>query len=156
MIFRTKRLFVIYCAIATVVLFGLSCVPSEIDTTDRNKVAVSKADNAECLVCHMDFKNELIAIRHEEGGVGCTYCHGPSLAHGDDESNIVKPDVLFGREEISDYCKKCHEVHIKNAKYNAFVKKWHGERRPNGRFVADDSPCTDCHGMHSVLRVDQM
>jgi uncharacterized protein with PIN domain len=92
----------------------------------------------------------------EKEGIGCTYCHGQSLAHGDDESNIIKPDVLFGRAEIRDYCKKCHQVHRKGSKYDAFVKEWHGERRPSGRIVADDSACTDCHGKHSVLRVDQM
>ena len=156
MINKTKVLSVIYCAIVTGVIFCLACVPSEIDTTEKNKVVVSKADNAECLVCHMDFENEFISSRHEEEGVGCTYCHGESLAHGDDESNIIKPDVLFGRAEIRGYCKECHPVHRKSSKYNAFVKKWHGERRPNGRIVADDSACTDCHGNHAVLRPDQM
>ncbi len=105
MIYKTKVLSVIYCAIVTGVIFCLGCVPSEIDKSEQNKVVVSKADNSECLVCHMDFKSELISSRHEEEGVGCTYCHGESLAHGDDESNIIKPDVLFGRAEIRGYCK---------------------------------------------------
>ena len=39
--------------------------------------------------------------------------------------------------------------------YAAFVKKWHSRRRPNGRFVMDDSACTDCHGMHSIIPPDK-
>ncbi|MHC4637371.1 MAG: cytochrome c3 family protein [Planctomycetota bacterium] len=156
MFFKTKGLYVIYYVILTGVLMSLSCVPSKIDKTDKDKVVPSKADNAECLICHLDFKSELISSRHEKEGVGCTYCHGQSLAHGDDESNIIKPDLLFGRAEIRDYCKQCHPVHRKTSNYNDFVKKWYGKRRPNGRIVTDDSACTDCHGNHAVLRVDQM
>jgi hypothetical protein len=49
----------------------------------------------------MDFKAEVISARHEKAGVGCTDCHGSSLAHGDDELNITPPDRLFGRAEGS-------------------------------------------------------
>jgi hypothetical protein len=82
-------------------------------------------------------------------------CHGPSLAHGDDELNVTKPDRLFGRAEIDVFCATCHETHTKSQAYDEFLEKWHSNRRPNGRMILDDSVCTDCHGNHAVLRIDQ-
>ena len=117
--------------------------------------ASSAADNSECLICHMDFKAELISARHERERIRCTDCHGPSLAHGDDEMNITPPDKLFGRAEVVPFCKTCHRSHKKGKAYDDFVKKWHSRRRPNGRMILDDSVCTDCHGNHAVLRPDQ-
>jgi len=79
----------------------------------------------------------------------------PSLAHGDDELNIIPPDKLFGRAEIVPFCKSCHATHVTGGVYEAFVKKWHSKRRPNGRMILDNSVCTDCHGNHAILRADQ-
>ena len=114
------------------------------------------ASNEECLVCHMDFKKEEIAVEHAKAGVGCFTCHGPSAAHGNDEANIVTPDVTFGRAEITAFCKTCHETHETGPKYKAFLKTWSDKRRPNGRIVSAESVCTDCHGNHAVLRPDQL
>lgn len=114
------------------------------------------ADNAECLVCHMDFKKEYITVEHAKVGVGCFTCHGPSAAHGDDEANIITPDVTFGRAEITPFCETCHRTHKRGETFDAFVAKWTGKRRPNGRWVSADSVCTDCHGNHAVLRPDQL
>jgi len=119
------------------------------------KVAAKPVNNADCLTCHMDFKAELIAVRHAKAGIGCTSCHGDSLAHGDDEFNITPPDVMFGRAEIKHLCQTCHKTHRTGAAYAAFVKKWHSKRRPNGRMILDDSVCTDCHGKHAVLTPDK-
>lgn len=121
----------------------------------KSDVVTTQADNSECLICHMDFKNELLSARHEKAGIGCTSCHGPSLAHGDDELNITPPDKLYGRAEIVPFCKACHRPHVEGRVYDEFVKKWHSRRRPNGRMILDDSVCTDCHGKHAILRVDQ-
>ena len=114
------------------------------------------ASNEECLVCHMDFKKEEIAVEHAKAGVGCFTCHGPSAAHGNDEANIVTPDVTFGRAEITAFCKTCHETHETGPKYKAFLKTWSDKRRPSGRIVSAESVCTDCHGNHAVLRPDQL
>lgn len=122
---------------------------------NNNGVALDAADNSECLICHMDFGAEEISAKHEKAGVGCTNCHGDSLAHGDDELNITPPDRLFGRAEIVPFCKGCHPAHVKGAVYEDFVKQWHSRRRPNGRMILDDSVCTDCHGNHAILRPDQ-
>ncbi|MBL7134570.1 MAG: cytochrome c3 family protein [Phycisphaerae bacterium] len=114
-----------------------------------------KTDNSHCLVCHLDFKAEKISAEHEKEGVGCNSCHGESLAHGDDEFNITTPDVTYGREEIGPLCRKCHKTHEKGRKYQAFLKKWEDERRPNGRMISAASVCTDCHGNHAVLTPDK-
>jgi hypothetical protein len=115
-----------------------------------------KADNAECFVCHADFREELISREHADHGIGCYTCHGPSRAHGGDEANIMPPDVVFGRAEIGRFCRSCHASHPTGKEYGAFVAEWTGKRRKNGRLVSADSVCTDCHGNHAVLRPDQL
>lgn len=146
------RLLVLHL-LAAIILAAGGCLQRK--TPKTQPTAAKPVDNSECLICHMDFKAEPISVKHERAGVGCTTCHGPSLAHGDDEMNITPPDMLFGRAEIAPYCKTCHRSHKKGKVYDTFVKKWHSKRRPNGRMILDDSVCTDCHGNHAVLRPDQ-
>jgi hypothetical protein len=143
-------------------LFG--CQPAESAKTESASQAAGvhkpvppprTGENSECLICHMDFNNEELSVKHEQVGIGCINCHGDSLAHGDDELNITPPDRLYGRAEIVPFCKGCHETHVTGKVYDDFVKKWHSKRRPNGRMVLDDSVCTDCHGNHAILRADQ-
>jgi len=114
-------------------------------------------DNSECLVCHSDFSEEELSLNHEEAGVGCTGCHGPSEDHGGDESNVMFPDFLFGRSEIVPLCTACHkqDEHPKGEVYKLFLKKWSGQYRPNGRMIGSDSICTDCHGNHAILAPHQ-
>ena len=155
---RTLRIVVLFVAGAG--LTALCVIPGCADgppdpAAGGAKVAAKPANNADCLTCHMDFKAELITVRHAKAGVGCTGCHGESLAHGDDEFNITPPDVLFGRAEVKPFCRTCHKTHKTGEVYTAFVKKWHSNRRPNGRMILDDSTCTDCHGNHAILSPDK-
>lgn len=110
-----------------------------------------QADNAACLDCHRDFAEELIAAKHLENGFGCTACHGPSVAHGEDEANATAPDILFGRTQIGPLCKRCHPEHTTGPEYDKFVNEWRGRRRPNGVLLLDDATCTDCHGLHVII-----
>ena len=145
-----------HCVVMGVAIAVLGCLPREGSRADGGSgVAAKAADNSECLICHMDFKTEVLSAEHEKAGIDCTGCHGPSLAHGDDELNIIPPDKLFGRAEIVPFCKSCHATHVTGGVYEAFVKKWHSKRRPNGRMILDNSVCTDCHGNHAILRADQ-
>ena len=114
-----------------------------------------QADNASCLICHVDFSKEPIAVRHLEEGFGCTACHGESTTHERDELKVAKPDVLFGRAAVTPFCKTCHPTHTTGTEYEAFVTKWRGRRRPNGRMILADAVCTDCHGLHATLRPEQ-
>ena len=107
-----------------------------------------QADNTLCLDCHTNFATEEISAKHFKKGFGCVACHGDSVAHGDDEGNVTKPDVLFGRTEIAPFCKMCHPTHVANEDYDKFVRKWRGRRRPSGVMLLDDATCMDCHGLH--------
>jgi hypothetical protein len=108
-------------------------------------------DNEPCLVCHLDFKRETITASHQKAGMTCASCHGDSEAHRADEMNIIRPDVLWGRAEIVPFCRQCHKGHKDPAKLEAFHKEWDGKRRPNGRWVMEESVCTDCHGVHAIV-----
>ncbi|HUW18800.1 MAG TPA: cytochrome c3 family protein [Sedimentisphaerales bacterium] len=159
-----KRLFSYLVASVMLVVFG--CQPQETAKTAGGSqaggarqtptaAAAHTGENSECLICHMDFKNEELSVKHDQVGIGCINCHGDSLAHGDDELNITPPDKLYGRAEIVPFCKGCHSTHVEGKVYDDFLKAWHSKRRPNGRMILDDSVCTDCHGSHAVLRPDQ-
>lgn len=109
-------------------------------------------DNRLCLDCHTNFATEEISAKHFKKGFGCAACHGDSIAHGEDEANVIKPDVVFGRTEITPFCKMCHPTHITSEEYDKFVKKWRGQYRPTGVMLLDDATCMDCHGLH--VRMD--
>jgi len=119
---------------------------------------VIPADNSACSVCHQDFSEETLAAKHREAGVACTDCHGASTDHASDELNIMLPDVMFGRKEIEPFCSPCHQAqdHPRGEAYESFLDEWLGKYRPNGRVVRHNSICTDCHGNHAVLSVDQL
>jgi hypothetical protein len=152
------------CVAVSAILVAFGCQPTDGVNTDaggqasgvpKSSAAQRTGENAECLICHMDFKDEELSVKHDEVGIGCISCHGHSLAHGDDELNIAPPDKLYGRVEIVPFCKGCHPTHVEGKAYDDFLEKWHSRRRPNGRMILDDSVCTDCHGNHAVLRPDQ-
>jgi len=127
------------------------------DSPTPNVIPPAKpADNSPCMVCHMDFAEEAISAKHAEAGYGCAFCHGESAAHGGDELNVTPPDVLLGRSEIDLFCKTCHPTHETGADCDAFLEKWRGKRRPNGRMIIPESVCTDCHGNHAILTPDQL
>lgn len=152
------------CVVVVLLLVVWGCESSErTESVEASEtVSVAKpvvgggpADNAQCLVCHADFRAEFISARHEKAGLACTGCHGDSVAHGGDEFNVTTPDRLFGRAEIVGLCRNCHPSHKTGKVYGDFLKKWDGRRRVNGRMVLDDSVCTDCHGNHAILLPDQ-
>lgn len=111
-------------------------------------------DNSSCMVCHIDFENERITAKHLKAGLTCAGCHGDSEVHRADEMNIIRPDVLWGRAEIDGFCKQCHKTHPTGKVYDDFFAEWESKRRPNGRWVLEDSVCTDCHGKHAIVLGD--
>ncbi len=105
-----------------------------------------KADNTACFVCHANFKEEPLAVRHAEANVGCMKCHGKSLEHRDDEDNITPPDKMYALDKIESNCKKCHDDHdVPAAKV---IARWQ-KRCPDKNDPATIA-CTDCHGMHRL------
>jgi hypothetical protein len=69
-----------------------------------------------------------------------------------DEMLMTKPDRLFGRAEVEDMCRGCHQPHKKPEAVEAFLSQWAGRTRPNGRAVTAESVCTDCHGTHNIVK----
>lgn len=112
-------------------------------TTARKKPA---ADNAACLVCHANFKNEELASSHASHGVACTKCHGPSIAHRNDEANVIPPDVMFAPETIDSSCARCHDGH--DVEPRAVISKFL-EKNP-GTTDVESLVCTKCHGEHHL------
>lgn len=111
-----------------------------------------QADNSLCMVCHIDFQEEELTVKHLAKGITCAACHGACVAHMHDEMLNTKPDILYGRAEIDGFCRPCHLTHKDPDKVQAFRDEWAGQHRPSGRYIAEDSPCTDCHGMHVIIK----
>ncbi len=127
--------------------------------------AAKENANMICFVCHVDLQKEKITTVHLEIGLTCQKCHGATTEHMHDETLMTKPDVLWGRAEVNEMCSRpsCHapgqgrdfytfEDHANPAAVEAFLQDWVGKRRPNGRTIASDSVCTDCHGTHNIDR----
>lgn len=110
----------------------------------------SNAANSACLVCHMYFGSEMIVTKHEKKNILCVTCHGASEPHRADETLRTKPDILWGRAQVAELCRQCHNPHKNPDKVEAFRKEWSGKARPNGRFIGENSICTDCHGEHTI------
>jgi hypothetical protein len=125
--------------------------------------AEKPSGNSKCYVCHPSMKTEELTTSHLAMGVTCDACHGESVEHMHDEMLMTKPDLLFGRSEVRAMCSRCHEPggerefyerqdHKDPAAVEAFLEKWTGRMRPNGRAVNIDSVCTDCHGTHNITK----
>ncbi len=116
------------------------------------KMAKARAKNKQCYVCHPALKTEEINTVHLEEGYACTKCHGASNDHMDDEMQMTTPDLLYGRCEVDAMCGECHEDSHEDVEPEvaAFLEKWRGRPRENGRAVTENSICTDCHGTHNL------
>jgi Cytochrome c552 len=105
--------------------------------------------NAACLVCHLTFVKEDVVRTHQKEGIGCIKCHGPSVAHANDEHiGATKPDITYPRAKVDAACAKCHKEHDVSP------------RDVIARFLERKLPrkpapiCTDCHGTHRIARAD--
>jgi hypothetical protein len=104
------------------------------------------ADNTACLVCHANFKNEALASSHATQGLACTNCHGPSVAHRNDEANVIPPDVMFPTAAIDEACARCHDSH--DVEPRVVIQRFL-ERSP-GKTDIKSLVCTQCHGEHRL------
>ncbi len=104
------------------------------------------ADNSSCLVCHANFRKEALAASHASHEVSCTSCHGPSVAHRNDEANIIPPDIMISTEKLDAACARCHKSHDvePRAVVVRFLEKSTGP--PNLKSLV----CTSCHGEHRL------
>jgi len=113
-------------------------------------VELDEGDNSACLCCHMDFDGEEVVDKHLAAKITCRSCHGPSEHHRQDETLMTRPDLLWGRAEVVEFCRQCHEQHENPDAVEQFRQEWLNKARPNGRFIGADAVCTDCHGEHTV------
>lgn len=110
-------------------------------------------NNMLCIVCHVNFAESDTISDHIAEGIACAHCHGKSIDHMNDESMMTPPDILHGRKEVEGMCGQCHQQPHENQRaVDAFLQKWDGQKRENGRNVTNDSICTDCHGRHTIPR----
>jgi hypothetical protein len=105
-----------------------------------------RADNSACFVCHGNFQDERMVTVHAKENIGCVKCHGPSLAHRNDEDNVTAPDTMFPAQRIDNSCRKCHDDHI--APPRKMIAMFQ-ERFPRG-IDPKKVVCTDCHGEHRL------
>jgi len=99
------------------------------------------ADNSRCHVCHINYEDEELAVKHAWADISCEQCHGACDAHCSDEDNITPPDIMYPLEKINSFCMTCHpkdkidiQPHEPLLAGTATEKKY----------------CTDCHGKHRL------
>jgi hypothetical protein len=123
----------------------------------NQKPAESFVANPFCKVCHLDFDEEELALKHEIWGIGCERCHGESFRHRSDEANITPPEIMYPKERVNPSCMSCHpRQDIQDTKdhdpiLEAGLSSFE-EATPSGKDAK--KYCTDCHGSkHRVIRV---
>ena len=125
--------------------------PITLEPTPPAESANMPADNSLCIVCHLNFAENDAIAGHVSERITCAHCHGVSIDHMNDESMMTSPDILYGRTEVGTMCQQCHSTpHRRPDRVEAFLKKWTGRGRKNGRTITEDSICADCHGLHTV------
>jgi len=113
---------------------------------DRDAIDVLGA-NAACLVCHLTFVKEELALTHRREGVACTKCHGQSVGHANDEHvGATKPDLLYPRDKVDESCARCHNAHDVPAR--DVIQRFLDRKLPSKPAAI----CTDCHGTHRIAR----
>lgn len=104
------------------------------------------AENATCLVCHANYRAELLASRHASADIGCSQCHGESLAHKNDENNTTPPQTMYSADKIDPFCQGCHTAHDVPAQ--KVIARW--MERGFDKTEPKRTVCTDCHGEHRM------
>jgi hypothetical protein len=99
------------------------------------------ADNSRCHVCHINYADEELAVRHARANIGCEQCHGACDAHCSDEDNVTPPDVMYPRTKINSSCMMCHpKEKIETETHRPIL---------DGA-ATENKYCTDCHGEHRL------
>ncbi len=99
------------------------------------------ADNSRCHVCHINYADEWLAVRHAKAGMKCEQCHGSSDAHTNDEDNVTPPEIMYPLEKINGFCIGCHsEDSLDEDEHKTVLAGTAKEKKY----------CTDCHGDHRL------
>jgi len=125
------------------------------------KLRVEVKSNDPCYVCHMPFLKESLATAHAKKKVWCGTCHGPSIAHIEDEHiGATPPDVVFKKDQIDRMCGECHDRKkhpelTKKTRSKRLAEGRKAQREIKGRRVKVTGVCTDCHGRHWIPSRDR-
>jgi hypothetical protein len=113
----------------------------EVSTPELPPAEGPVADNSRCHVCHMNYAEEELAVRHARANIGCEQCHGACDAHCSDEDNVTPPDVMYPRAKINSSCMMCHpREEIEIEPHEPIL----------AGTAAENKYCTDCHGEHRL------
>jgi len=121
--------------------------PSDTDSASSRPATKAEAENPACFVCHANYSEEPLVVRHAADDVGCTKCHGTSYPHRNDENHTTAPDHIYAAEAIAPLCKKCHDAHKIEPEKLETVRKERSDKP-----ASDPVVCTDCHGKHRLPR----
>lgn len=125
-----------WAALSAAAVGIVSCRPLSVDTAPWRTVT--------CFECHIDFKAEGLTVVHQRRGVTCVRCHGPSVAHMEDEDRRTPADAKFRGKAMEAFCLTCHDPG-RHARLGAHAAE---ARRAEGRRT-----CTQCHGEHKLVEV---
>ncbi len=120
----------------------------------KRQVAVKSNDP--CYVCHMPFIKEDLAVVHAKVHVWCGTCHGPSVAHVEDEHiGVTPPDVVFKKGRVDRMCSECHDPQehtplTEKTRRARLAEGKKAQREIKRRKVQVAGVCTDCHGRHWI------
>jgi hypothetical protein len=106
----------------------------------------------------MNFVEEPLAAIHQEQEIYCISCHGPSMAHANDENiGATPPDIIIERDQIGTSCRTCHETHdVPPEKVIArFLERTKASpaTKPATQQARPVVVCTDCHGTHRIAKM---
>lgn len=123
--------------------------------------AVHAADNS-CVRCHQDTWEEIKNSIHSRHGVLCQDCHGGDPSKPDQESAMSPAAGYIGIPDKKQIVQKCGECHanvevmnfygIRTDQLARYQTSMHGKKL----FEGDNrvAACSDCHGYHEVLAVE--
>lgn len=118
-------------------------------------------DESSCRICHSEHAVAYKQSVHAELDISCVKCHGGDP--GDPDRSSMDPAKGFKptptRLDIPNFCSTCHADQAEMAQYGLsayqheeYKKGGHGKALYNGD--TNVAVCTDCHGTHRILRID--
>jgi DmsE family decaheme c-type cytochrome len=124
---------------------GLSCLSCHDPHEDRRVSAIDP--NRRCGSCHQDFEGPWI-FEHPPVVEGCTTCHNPHGAVGDDLLEVVQPAICLSCHTLND---AWHHDPVGSGILDNTTISEDNPRTPTERIIVQEAQlffrrCTDCHG----------
>lgn len=120
-----------------------------------------QAAEVSCLTCHDDQATEFRESAHAQAGMSCVDCHGGNPKAADEEAHMTDNFHRAGnKREIAEACAVCHSDVRKMNPYGLptdQLERYKTSRHGEQLFGKDDqnvATCTDCHGVHDILKPD--